>query len=315
MENISQEDIASQEASSEYYEARAPGFVGFYPDNFGYDSYGEGDFISAGADDKVYALFENEETGKIDKYEFTAKWSGPINGVPQEEWEKDIAEMYCQDLFSEFVGKGIAVSANHPPVTRVEFEKVWSPREYNFRNDEIDIKLHVTSKEDFSAWARKYTENNEEDWDKLLKALFTRRDGFMPYYSNDPATWKEETENYTNLGGLGGRRGSETIAVSILLQFFLWRESKLWVNNLTPLELKEAKRQRVLKTTDWWDSFQGSFEEGLHEAICGPTECHGDTFDIKTNTVRIANDEAYILKVLKENHNTKSWRLLDEEEE
>ena len=302
MENISQEDIASQEASSEYYEARAPGFVGFYPNNFGYDSYGEGDFISAGADGKVYALFENEETGKIDKYEFTAKWGGPINGVPQKEWENDIAKEYCQDLFSEFVGKGVAQSANHPPVTRVEFEKVWSPREYNFRNDEIDIKLHVTSKEDFSAWARKYTENNEEDWDKLLKALFTRRDGFMPYYSNDPATWKEETENYTNLGGLGGRRGSETIAVSILLQFFLWRESKLWVNNIT--------------TTDWWDSFQGSFEMSLFRgAICGPTECHGDRFDIKTKTVRIDSDEAYILKVLKENHNTKSWRLLDEEEE
>ena len=245
-------------------------------------------------------MFENEKTGKTEKYEFTTKRSGPINGVPQEEWEKDTAEEYCQDLFSEFVGKGIAVSANHPPVTRVEFDKVWHPREYNFMNDKVYVKLHVTSKEDFSAWARKYTENNEEDWDKLLKALFTRRSGFVPFYSNDPAIWKEKTENYTNLNNLSWR-DSEPVVVSVLLQFFLWRESKLWVNNLT--------------TTDWWDSFQGSFEIGLHEAICGPTECHGDRFDIKTNTVRIDSDEAYILKVLKENHNTKSWKLLDEEEE
>lgn len=301
MENISQEDIASQEASSEYYETIAPGFMGFYDHNFGYDSYGEGDFISAGVDNKVYALFENEETGKTEKYEFTAKWGGCINGVPQEEWENDIAKEYCNDLFSELSGKGDAISANHPPVTRVEFEKVWHPREYNFMNDKVEIKLHVTSKEDFSAWARKYTEEHEEDWDKLLKALFTRRSGFVPYYSNDPATWKKETENYTNLGGLGGWRNSEPIAVEVLLQFFLWRESKLWVNNLT--------------STDWWDSFQGSFEMTLIEAVGGPTECHGDRFDIKTNTVRIDSDEAYILKVLKENHNTESWKLLDEEEE
>jgi len=49
--------------------------------------------------------------------------------------------------------------------------------------------------------------------------------------------------------------------------------------------------------------------------VNGPTECHGDTFDARTNTVRIRSDEAYILKVLKENHNTESWKLLDEEEE
>ena len=295
------QNIASEEASSEYYKTIAPGFMGFYDHNFGYDTYGDGDFISAGPDNKVYALFENEETGKTEKYEFTAKWGGTINGVPQEEWENDIAKEYCGDLFGEFTGKGLAQSANHPPVTRVEFVKVWHPREYNFRNDEIDIKLHVSSKEDFSAWARKYTENNEEDWDKLLKALFTRRSGFIPYYSNDPATWKRETENYTNLGGLGGRRGSETIAVRVLLQFFLWRESRLWVSNLT--------------TTAWWESFQGSFEMNFKDAVCGPTECHGDTFDIKTNTVYIRSDEAYILKVLKKNHNTESWKLLDEEEE
>ena len=300
MEEMTQ-NIASEEASSEYYETIAPGFMGFYNHNFGYNTYGDGDFISAGADNKVYALFENEETGKTEKYEFTAKWGGPINGVPQEEWEKDIAKEYCNDLFSEFAGKGFAMSANHPPVTGVELVKVWHPREYNFRTDEIDIKLHVTSKEDFSAWARKYTEKNEEDWDKLLKALFTRRSGFIPYYSNDPATWKRETENYANLGGLGGWRDSETIAVRVLLQFFLWRESRLWVNNLT--------------TTDWWESFQGSFEMNFKDAVCGPTECHGDTFDIKTNTVHICSNEAYILKVLKENHNTESWKLLDDEEE
>lgn len=299
MEENSQENLASEEASSEYYETFAPGFMGFYDHNFGYDTYGEGDFISVGPDNKVYALFENEKTGKTEKYEFTAKWDSCINGVPQKQWEDDIAREYCRDLFSEFTGKGHAISVNHPPVTRVEFDKVWHPREYNFMNDKVEIKLHVTSKADFSAWARKYTEEHEEEWDKLLKALFTRRSGFYPYYSNDPAIWKRDTENYTNLSGLNGRRGSEYIAVSVLLQFFLWRESDLWVSNLT--------------TTDWWESFQGKFEMNITDAIGGPTECHGDTFDIKTNTVHIRSDESYILEVLKENHNTKSWKLIDED--
>jgi len=299
---MTQKTIASEEASSEYYETVAPGFVGFYPNNFGYDSYGEGDFISAGADNKVYALFESG-TGKTEKYEFVAKWGGCINGIPQEEWEKDIAIEYCRDLQSEFVGDGLAEESWLPPVTRVEFEKVWHPREYNFMTDKVYVKVHVTSKEDFTDWARMYTEECEEDWDKLLKVLFTRRDGFMPFYSNDPAIWKEKTENYTNLNNLSWR-DSEPIVVSVLLQFFLWRESNLWVNGLPNPDCP-----------DWWESLQGSFEMNIPHTVNGPTECHGDTFDARTNTVRIRSDEAYILKVLKENHNTESWKLLDEEEE
>ena len=301
---MTQKTIASEKASSEYYETVAPGFVGFYPNNFGYDAYGEGDFISVGADNKVYALFENEKTGKTEKYEFTSKYGGCINGRLQEEWEKDIAKAYCRDLEYEFFGDGLAEESWLPPVTKVEFEKVWHPREYNFMNDKIYVKVHVTSKEDFTDWARMYTEEYEEDWDKLLKVLFTRRDGFMPFYSNDPAIWKKKTENYTNLSELGGWNDSEPMAVSVLLQFFLWRESNLWVNGLPHPDC-----------TDWWESLQGSFEMNIVDMVGNPTECHGDTFDAKTSTVHIRSDEAYILKVLKKNHNTESWKLLDEEEE
>ena len=39
-------------------------------------------------------------------------------------------------------------------------------------NDKVKIEF-VTSKEDFAAWAMRYTEKNWEDWGKLLKDLFT----------------------------------------------------------------------------------------------------------------------------------------------
>ena len=39
------QNIASEEASSEYYKTIAPGFMGFYDHNFGYDTYGEGTLL------------------------------------------------------------------------------------------------------------------------------------------------------------------------------------------------------------------------------------------------------------------------------
>ena len=46
----------------------------------------------------------------------------------------------------EFTGTGFAskhsvAKEDFPPVTKVEFVEVWHPREYNFMNDQVKIKL------------------------------------------------------------------------------------------------------------------------------------------------------------------------------
>ena len=68
-------------------------------------------------------------------------------------------------------------------------------------NDQVKIKLHVASKEDFAAWAMRYTEKNWEDWSKLLKDLFTSYSGF-PLVFQRPFVWADQTKNYTDVDNL-----------------------------------------------------------------------------------------------------------------
>ena len=297
-------DNTSEEASSEYYEINAPGFMGFYPQNFGYDSSGEGDWLGTNKDKKLIV-----ECGDK-RYEFTSRWSHDVlNGRSQKEWEDEIARAYCQDLMSEFTGRGFAskhsvAEEDFPPVTKVEFVEVWHPREYNFMNDQVKIKLHVTSKEDFAAWAMRYTEKYLEDWSKLLKDLFTSYSGFRSWYSNDPLVWADQTKNYTDVDNLGEwshpKRGT-SVCVSTLLKLFLWKESKLL-----------ASYSGELKQPDFWESFQGSFEMNVTDIVGSATTfaVTRGCYDLESNTYRTDKEE---LELLKKNQNTASWKLLEEE--
>ena len=245
-------DNASEEASSEYYEITAPGFMGFYPQNFGYDASGEGDWVGTNKDKKLIVECDDK------RYEFTSRWSYDVlNGRSQKEWEDEIARAYCQDPMHEFTGKGFAskhsvAEEDFPPVTKVEFVEVWHPREYNFMNDQVKIKLHVASKEDFAAWAMRYTEKYLEDWSKLLKDLFTSYSGFHSWYSNDSSygqTKPRITLMWTTLENGLPKRGT-SVCVSTLLKLFLWKESNL---------MASLKLSGELKQPDFFDSFQGSF--------------------------------------------------------
>ena len=304
MEEILQKTTASEEASSEYYETIAPGFMGFYDHNFGYDSYGEGDWLGTDKDKKLIVECDDE------RYEFTSKWSHDIlNGRSQKEWEDEIANAYCEDLLMEFTGRGFAhrhsvAEADFPPVTRVEFVEVWHPREYNFMNDRVKIKLHVTSKEDFAAWALRYTEKHWEDWSKLLGDLFTSRSGFRSWYSNDPLTWVNQTKHYTDVDNLGewsiNKRGT-SVCIETLLKLFLWKESKMI-----------ASYSGELKQPDFWGSFQGAFEMSVIDAVGSPTTFTPEGgYYRETNTYYASKEQ---LELLKENENTASWKLLEEEE-
>ena len=304
MKEDSQETSTSEEASSEYYEINAPGFMGFYPQNFGYDASGEGDWLGTNKDKKLIV-----ECGDK-RYEFTSRWSYDVlNGRSQKEWEDEIARAYCQDLMYEFTGIGFAskhsvAEEDFPPVTKVKFVEVWHPREYNFMNDEVKIELHVTSKEDFAAWAMRYTEKYLEDWSKLLKDLFTSYSGFRSWYSNDPLVWADQTKNYTDVDNLGEwshpKRGT-SVCVSTLLKLFLWKESKLL-----------ASFSGELKQPDFWESFQGSFEMNVTDIVGSATTfaVTRGCYDLESNTYRTDKEE---LELLKKNQNTASWKLLEEE--
>lgn len=67
-------------------------------------------------------------------------------------------------------------------IQKAKFEKLVSPREYNFKNDSIDCTL-TFSKENVKT-IREYLEKHSTEWDAYLENHFTSGPGFMSFYDN-----------------------------------------------------------------------------------------------------------------------------------
>ena len=70
------------------------------------------------------------------------------------------------------------------------FEELVSPREYNFTNDSINVTYRL-NKATYNTLI-KYLEDNIVEWNKYIKELYTSRDGFSSFYSNDGNDWIED---------------------------------------------------------------------------------------------------------------------------
>ena len=86
----------------------------------------------------------------------------------------------------------------------VTFQNVYSPREYNFSNDSINVAYHL--EDDSFNKVLAYLLENKEAFTQHVKDNFTSYDGFMSFYSNDINTWfneylKEDNEKLTTLSG------------------------------------------------------------------------------------------------------------------
>lgn len=80
------------------------------------------------------------------------------------------AQSYCSALADECNAKW-------------EFVKMDSPREYNFRSDEIDVTIETAE-----LW-RIYNETDKQSLAVLIKKRLAPRSGFIPYYCNDVSQW------------------------------------------------------------------------------------------------------------------------------
>ena len=63
----------------------------------------------------------------------------------------------------------------------VTFQSVWSPREYNFRNDHINCKIEYTDE----APIIEYVKAHIDAFKRYIKENYTSYDGFASRYSND----------------------------------------------------------------------------------------------------------------------------------
>jgi len=89
-------------------------------------------------------------------------------------WQK-VHEAYAKDYAETFAGTFDLPS--------LEFEELWSPREYNFTTDRIFVRISI---EDIKrAWDRV----DRELFTKVCEGMFTSRSGFSSFYNPDWTTW------------------------------------------------------------------------------------------------------------------------------
>lgn len=81
-------------------------------------------------------------------------------------------------------------------VKGVEWEELRSPKEYNFANDAVNLKIAV----DVSA-IRKFLKEHRDEFAAWLKARYTSRDGFISSYPSDVASWYIDTKNFSAMDG------------------------------------------------------------------------------------------------------------------
>ena len=79
-------------------------------------------------------------------------------------------------------------------VYSIEFEKLKSPKFYNFENDSIHCKIKPNKKAILN-----YIKNNFDLWAKYLKENYSSCSGFISHYSNNPNS--KDWNNYNLING------------------------------------------------------------------------------------------------------------------
>ena len=97
-------------------------------------------------------------------------------------------------------------------VKSIKFEELYSPREYNFSNDSINISVELIL-ENLS----KYINSNFDNFMAYIEEKYKSYDGFESSYSNNGYDWKEDTENFYKY--------SDTNQLGSILDFILRNEN------------------------------------------------------------------------------------------
>ena len=100
-------------------------------------------------------------------------------------YERAVVACICDHMPSYF-----------PPeagILHCRFEKVVSPKEYNFVNDSANVTFEIDM-EKFAPWVRKYLKDWAKEWAECLRRHYRSRDGFCSFYSDDVEDWNAAVE-------------------------------------------------------------------------------------------------------------------------
>lgn len=160
-------------------------------------------------------------------------------------------------------------------VNYIKFEKLVSPREYNFSNDSIDIEVELIPSK-----LSEYINNNFENFEKYIKDNYSCYDGFISHYSNDSKEWKNDTENFSVF--------SNTHQLGALLDFICKNEFENPSDCV--IDMFEYVSERV------------TLEVNDYEYECTKVKCPicGEYYSIKDHIKEYESQKENELKIMKE---------------
>ena len=131
------------------------------------------------------------------------------NSVPEEILNKCIQEAYIPDeYYKDVCSAYLDVLDSYLKGTikswgTSELVEIDSPKEYNFRTDDIVAKINIT--DEINNEINEYIQNNKEAFKKWIKDHHSSYDGFISFYSNDTEEWLElEDLDHNELGSILG---------------------------------------------------------------------------------------------------------------
>jgi len=148
-----------------------PGFGGFYGSihEFNDDSIQEEDILESLEGDYAIEI----PRGVIDLDDFS--------DVNYKEYSQDYSKAYV-DCVEEFLN-------DNGVTTKFVYQNLYSPREYNFTNDSINVEVEYIPEEII-----KLIEENKDEFDEYIGKTYTSRSGFTSSYSSDGDEWLEEVK-------------------------------------------------------------------------------------------------------------------------
>lgn len=96
-------------------------------------------------------------------------------------------EGFYKELSEDITGTVGNYLKEHGFIEDYDYEKLSSPREYNFANDSIHVTFTLNPANHYNIKA--YLRKHKKIFDKYLKDHYTSYDGFFSSYSNDLNVW------------------------------------------------------------------------------------------------------------------------------
>ena len=122
---------------------------------------------------------------------YGSHWDEPCFDGEEEHYnlpsDKDFWEFVDWSAYHNHIAKGLCAEVHcllSEYVKGIEFERISSPKYYNFENDAIHCEIDI---EEFKI--QTYLEDNRDAFADYLKERYTSRDGFISFYSNDVNEW------------------------------------------------------------------------------------------------------------------------------